>query len=278
MNTSEIRELKEYAIDIREQIIHQLATLGSGHFGGSMSIADIVAVLYGREMNIDPKNPKKEDRDMLVCSKGHAGPALYAALALKGFFPMEELETLNKPGTILPSHCDRLRTPGIDMTAGSLGQGLSCACGIAMAALYDGGNRNVYCIVGDGESQEGQIWEAVLFAAQFKLDNLILLIDYNKAQLDGYIKDVNEMADYVEKFKAFHWETDEVDGHDVEALSAAIERAKAGRNGKPHVIVCNTVKGSGVSLFAPDRCHHITLSKEQAEQCMQELEAARAAL
>ena len=278
MNAEEKIRLQQFAIDIRKQIIREMSSLGSGHLGGNLSIADIVAVLYGSEMKYEPADPKLKDRDILVCSKGHAGPCLYGALALKGFIPMERLDTLNRGGTELPSHCDRLHVPGIEMTTGSLGQGFSAACGMALAAHLDDDGRTVYCIIGDGESQEGQIWEAVLFAAQQQLDNLILFVDYNKAQLDGWTKDICDMGDYVDKFHAFGWHTAEIDGHDVEAIKTAVDAAKADRTGHPHVIVCNTIKGYGVSFTVPNACHHVNFTPEITAQCFKELDEQRAAL
>ena len=221
------RELQNFAREIRIQTIRQIGIRGFGHIGGCMSIADLLSVLYGEDMKYDPQNPSWEGRDWLVCSKGHAGPAIYAALALKGFFPMEWMETLNQPGTNLPSHCDRRKTPGIDMTTGSLGQGLSIAAGIAQAYLLNEKKNTVYCIMGDGESQEGQNWEAILYAAQQKLGNLILFVDDNKAQIDGYVSQINEMESYVDKFKSFHWDAVEINGHDYNAIHEAILNAKA---------------------------------------------------
>ena len=275
MNSEEKIRLQNFAIDIREKIIYQMSSLGSGHLGGNLSIAEIVAVLYGSEMKYDPADPKSDERDILICSKGHAGPCLYSALAMKGFVPMERLDTLNRGGTELPSHCDRLHVPGIEMTTGSLGQGFSAACGMALASKLDGNPRTVYCIIGDGESQEGQIWEAVLFAKHQQLDNLILFVDYNKAQLDGLTKDICDMGDYVDKFHAFGWHTAEIDGHDVEAIKTAVDAAKADKTGLPHVIVCNTIKGYGVSFTKPESCHHVNFTPELTEQCMRELEASR---
>ncbi|HHW31745.1 MAG TPA: transketolase [Clostridiaceae bacterium] len=267
-----VKELEIFALRIRIETLKEISNLGFGHLGGAMSIVDTLAVLYGGAMNIDPKNPKWEDRDWLVCSKGHAGPAVYAALALKGYFDIEELSTLNKPGTNLPSHCDRNKTIGIDMTTGSLGQGSSLAVGIALGHRLDGRNNKVYLILGDGELQEGQVWEAVLLSAQLKLDNLIALVDYNKQQLDGYTKDINDLGDLKAKFENFGWFAQEVDGASVKEIYQAIEEAKKVR-GKPSVIVLHTVKGKGCS-FAEGILdnHHMTISKEQAENELKTLE------
>ena len=266
------KDLQKFAVSIRKETMRAIGTLGVGHVGGALSICDVLAVLYGGEMNIDPADPHKEDRDWLVCSKGHAGPAVYATLALKGFFPMEWMETLNQPGTNLPSHCDRRKTPGIDMTTGSLGQGLSIAAGIAQAHLLNGKTNTVYCIMGDGESQEGQNWEAILYAAQQKLGNLILFVDDNKAQIDGYVSQINEMESYVDKFKSFHWDAVEINGHDYNAIHEAISHAKEVKD-KPSAIILHTVKGKGCTFAERTWCHHISVSKEDMEEALQALEA-----
>jgi len=267
-----IKELKLFALKIRMETIRQIGNLGFGHIGGAMSIADTLAVLYGELMNIDPDNPKWEDRDWLVCSKGHAGPALYAALALKGYFPVEELETLNRPGTNLPSHCDRNKTIGVDMTTGSLGQGASLAVGIALGHRLNGRDSYTYLILGDGEIQEGQVWEAVLFAAHQKLDRLIAFVDYNKQQLDGYVKDINDLGDVKAKFENFGWHALEIDGHDVKQIYEAVAKAKE-VNGKPSVIVLHTIKGKDCS-FAEGIVdnHHMTVSREQMNEALAVLE------
>jgi transketolase len=236
--------LKNQAKEIRKLTIEEIGTLGSGHIGGAMSIADLLALLYFHRMKIDPKQPRWEDRDQLVVSKGHAGPAVYAALALKGFFPRDWLSTLNKGGTKLPSHCDRNLTPGIDMTTGSLGQGFSAAIGIALGLRIDGKASAVYAVIGDGESNEGQIWEGALFAGAQKLSNLIAFTDYNKQQLDGFSKDIIDLGDLTAKWAAFGWFAQEVDGHDIAALDTAIEKALAQKE-KPSMIVMNTIKGKG---------------------------------
>lgn len=277
LNQKTKNALVNFSIDIREQTIRQLAKRGFGHVGGCMSVADIISVLYGMDMKIDPSNPQMEDRDLLVCSKGHAGPAIYAALALKGFFPMEWLDTLNQPGTSLPSHCDRLKTPGIDMTTGSLGQGISVAAGMALAAKYDQSSRTVFCIIGDGETQEGQVWEAIMFAAQQRLDNLIVFLDYNKMQLDGSVSDINDLGDMCQKFQAFGWFAQEIDGHDHSAIHEAIQNAKTS-SGKPCAIVANTVKGFDCSFALNKINHHINVSEEEAREAIALLENKRAAL
>lgn len=272
------KDLQKFAVSIRKETMRAIGTLGVGHVGGALSICDVLAVLYGGEMNIDPADPHKEDRDWLVCSKGHAGPAVYATLALKGFFPKEELLTLNKPGTNLPSHCDMNRTPGIDMTTGSLGQGTSSAVGIACGNRKKGLDNYTYLIIGDGESQEGQVWEAALFAAQHKLSHLIAFTDYNKCQIDGTISEVCELGDLAGKYEAFGWYAQSVDGHDVEQISEAIHKAKQ-QGKRPSMIVLNTVKGKGVSLAEGKvGSHNMPVTREQMEQAMAELDSQLAAL
>lgn len=271
LTDKKVQELEQFAKEIRIHTIDQMAVRGFGHMGGAMSICDLLSVLYGKQMKVDPQRPQWEERDWLICSKGHAGPAVYSALSLKGFFPRGWLKTLNQPQTSLPSHCDHKKTPGIDVTTGSLGQGLSVAAGIALAKKIDQNQNQIYCIIGDGESQEGQNWEAIMFAAQNKLDNLILFVDNNKQQLDNTTANICNMESFKEKLESFHWEAEEVDGHDLEAIDAAIERAK-NRNGKPHAVVLNTIKGKGCS-FAENilKNHHINVSKEQAEDAIDAL-------
>ena len=263
-----IKELQIFATKIRIETIKEIGNLGFGHLGGAMSVVETLAVLYGEAMKIDPKNPKWEDRDWLVCSKGHAGPAIYATLALKGYFPMEELETLNKPGTNLPSHCDRNKTIGIDMTTGSLGQGSSQAVGVALGHRLDNRNNYTYLILGDGELQEGQIWEAVMLASHLKLDHLITFVDNNKQQLDGLTKEINDLGDIPSKFESFGWNTFKANGASVEEILDAIDKAKQVK-GKPSVIVLDTVKGQGCS-FAEGILdnHHMFVSKDQMEEAL----------
>ena len=265
-------ELREFARQILIHTIRQVGLRGFGHIGGCMSIADLLSVLYGGQLKHNPENPLWEDRDWLVCSKGHAGPAIYAALALRGFFPKEWLETLNQPGTNLPSHCDRRKTPGIDMTTGSLGQGLSIACGIAHGHLLNGKSNTVYCIMGDGESQEGQNWEAIIYAAQQRLGNLILFVDDNRAQIDGYVSQIGEMENYADKFHSFHWDVSEVDGHDCAAIYDAIVRAKS-LSGIPSAIVLHTVKGKDCTFAMRNWCHHMAVSQEDMEEALRALNA-----
>lgn len=243
MTPEETKNLQRFALKIRIGILEALKARGFGHVGGSLSIADALAVLYGSVMRYDPKNPAWEQRDKIICSKGHAGPAVYAALALRGFFPYEQLVTLNQPHTNLPSHCDRNKTPGVDMTTGSLGQGTSLAVGMAMGDMLKGLDSRTFLIVGDGEANEGQVWEAAMFTAAKKITSLTWLIDNNKKQLDGYTKDVLNPFDFEEKFRSFGFEAISIDGNDVEQLENALTRRPID---KPIAIILNTVKGKGV--------------------------------
>lgn len=264
--------MKNIAKEIRALTIECIASIGQGHIGGSLSIVDALTVLYYKHMNIDPSNPKKEGRDRLVVSKGHAGPGVYATLAHKGYFPKEELYTLNKIGTNLPSHCDMNKTPGVDMTAGSLGQGLSCACGMALGSRLAKDGAYIYCIIGDGESQEGQIWEASMFAAHKKLDNLIVMLDNNKLQLCGYTEDVMSISDPVKKWESFGFFVQSIDGNDIDAIDNAIILAKQNK-GCPSMIVLNTIKGKGFSYSetAGINNHSMPITQEQVELAKKEL-------
>jgi transketolase len=238
-----------------------------------MSVADVLALLYFHRMNVDPQQPRMKDRDQLVVSKGHAGPAVYAALALKGFFPKEWLKTLNQGGTRLPSHCDRNLTPGIDMTAGSLGQGFSAALGIALALRIDKSPARVYTILGDGESNEGQVWEGAMFAASQKLSNVTAFTDYNRQQLDGYTKDIIDLGELDAKWREFGWFTQRVNGHDIAALDGAVEKAAAQKE-KPSMIVMDTIKGKGC-FFAEgiEKNHSMAFDLEKAREAIAVLEA-----
>ena len=259
-----IRELQIFAQQIRVETIRALATLGFGHTGGTMSVAEALAVLYGGIMKIDPQNPGWEERDWCVMSKGHAGPAVYAALGLKGFFPLENIYTLNQPHTDFPSHTDRLKTPGVDMTTGSLGQGISAAVGIAYANRLDGRDNHVFVILGDGECDEGQVWESAQFAAHYGLDRLICLVDNNKRQLDGLCSEVMSHGEGIgAKFRACGWDVAEVrDGNDVEQVYEAVDRAYH-NVGKPACIILNTVKGKGLPLAEQTGAHFSSFSAEQ---------------
>ncbi len=266
-------DVVNFSKEIRRNTLRCLHSQGSGHVGGSLSIVDLLAVLYSKHMHVDPADPKMDDRDKLVLSKGHAGPALYATLALKGFFPMEWLDTLNKLGTRLPSHVNVNLTPGVDMTAGSLGQGLSAACGIAIADKLKGVDRYVYVITGDGELQEGQNWEGAMFAAQKRLDHVIVFVDNNKLQIDGATQNIINVEDIEAKFAAFGFDTQRVDGKDLEALDRAIVQAKSAHNGKPQCIVMETVKGKGVSFYETMGAgvHSTTVTDEQYAAALEEL-------
>ena len=263
-------ELRVFAECIRLVTLQTLESFGAGHIGGSMSIVETLAVLYGGALRCDPNNPQWEGRDRLVLSKGHAGPALYATLCLRGFFPKEMLSELNKGGGRLPSHCDRNKTPGVDMTTGSLGQGISAAIGMALGNRMNGSDSITYLIMGDGECNEGQVWEGAMFAAHHKLDNLIAFVDCNKQQLDGYTKDVLDMGDIGEKFKAFGWFVQKVDGHDTGAILDAVEAAKA-HKGSPSVIILDTIKGYGTFAAGLENNHHMSLTKEQIEDAIREV-------
>ena len=266
-------ELKGISTRIRIETVKAIAGVGIGHVGGSLSVAEVLSVLYWREMRIDPSRPRWEERDRLVLSKGHAGPALYSALALRGYFPLEMLTTLNRPGTNLPSHCDRNKTPGVDMTTGSLGQGMSAACGIALGCKLKGLQSRVYCIIGDGECHEGQVWEAALFAAHRKLDNLTLYVDYNRQCLDGTIEEICDLGNLAAKFAAFGWSAESADGHSIREIADATASAKHS-SGRPSVVVLNTIKGFGVSLWSGEpNNHNIAVSQKDMELALAELEA-----
>ena len=270
-------ELREKCREIRYSILDMLGHLGVGHVGGSLSIVEALVTVYYKHMRVDPSDPKKEGRDRFVLSKGHVGPALYAVLADMGFFPKDMLYTLNQPGTLLPSHANMLRTPGVDMTTGSLGQGLSCALGIAMGARLKRDDALVYAILGDGESQEGQVWEAALCASQMKLDNVIAFTDCNGLQIDGTIAQINDLEPLDKKWEAFGWNTFVVDGHCVSEIDAALENAKKS-SGKPSMIILRTVKGKGVSFIEQEGAsnHNMTLSDDQLRAAFAELRGGSA--
>lgn len=264
-------DLRRFALKIRIGSVEALKARGFGHIGGSLSIADALAVLYGSVMRYDPQNPAWEQRDKLVCSKGHAGPAVYATLALEGFFPYEKLVTLNQPGTDLPSHCDRNKTPGIDMTTGSLGQGSSLAVGMAYGDMLKGLDSRTFLIVGDGEADEGQVWEAAMFTAAKKVTNLTWLIDNNRKQLDGYTADVLNPFDFEEKFRAFGFEAISIDGNDLDQLEAALTRKPIDR---PIAVILNTVKGKGIAEVEQTMSNHsMTPAPEAFDRWLAELHA-----
>jgi len=272
LNKAEILELEKKANRIRSLVIEMIGHLGVGHVGGSLTIVDALVVLYYKFMNVKPNEPHWEGRDHFVLSKGHGGPALYAVLADKGFFPLDWIYTLNQPETMLPSHCDRLRTPGVDMTAGSLGQGFSAAVGIAIAKKITKNPSKVFVIIGDGESQEGQIWEAAMLASSKRLDNLVAMLDYNKMQIDGTIDEINSLEPLEDKWRAFGWNVCSVNGHDIEEINAALSKAVKGKE-KPSMIILNTIKGKG-AFFAEGKlsCHNMKVSEEEWKKAVEELE------
>ncbi len=278
MNENRKKELKKIALNVRKGVIEGTFNAKSGHPGGSLSIADIVTYLYFEKMNVNPEKPHDEDRDRFVLSKGHTAPALYAALALKGFFPVELIKTLRKPDSILQGHPSMRYTPGVDMSTGSLGQGISVACGMALGAKLKGKDFKVYVPLGDGEIEEGQVWEAAMFAGNRKLDNLVAIVDYNNLQIDGSLDEVNSPYPIKEKFEAFNWNVIEINGHCFDEIEAAFAKADECK-GKPTCIVAKTVKGKGVS-FMEDKCdwHGSAPNAEQYEQAMAELDAAIAEL
>ncbi|MFH1387255.1 MAG: transketolase [bacterium] len=245
MNKSELAGI---AVKLRRHIIEMTCAAASGHPGGSLSAADIITVLYFHKLKHNPKDPGWIDRDRFVMSKGHAAPVLYAALAESGYFPVEYLKTLRQVGSSLQGHIDMLSLPGIEMSTGSLGQGLSTANGMALAGRLDKKNYRVYCLLGDGECQEGQVWEAAMTSAHYKLDNLTAIVDHNKYQIDGKIEEIKNLAPFADKWKAFGWNVISCDGHKIEAIIDALDKAEKTR-GKPTVIIADTIKGKGVSFM-----------------------------
>lgn len=263
-----IKKLRIFADEIRVETLECLDSLGFGHVGGSMSVVETLAVLYGEVLNIDPQNPTKRDRDFMVMSKGHAGPAVYATLGLKGYFPLEEIKTLNKPHTKYPSHTDRLKTKGVDMTTGSLGQGASSATGIALANKIDNLSNRTFVFVGDGEINEGQCWEAAAFASHHQLDRLTVFVDFNKKQLDGTCEEILNPFDIAKKYEAFGFHTQTIDGHDVEQILSAIEKANE-EHQKPSCIVLNTIKGKGCTYAEKvEKNHSVVFTPEQSKEAI----------
>ena len=255
MEKERILELQKIATDIRLGALRAVYNAKSGHPGGALSSADILACLYFSELNIDVNNPKWEDRDRFVLSKGHSCPGLYATLAEKGFFDKSELDSFRHTGALLQGHPDMKAISGVDMSTGSLGQGFSCACGMALGAKISGKSYRTYALVGDGESQEGQVWEAIMFAAHYKLDNLCLIIDSNGLQIDGFVKDVMNVMPYEPKLEAFGWNVITIDGNNIEEILAALEAARAVK-GKPTAIIAKTTKGKGVSFMENQASWH----------------------
>lgn len=265
------QELMDKAKIIRKDIVSMLTESASGHPGGSLSATDIVTTLFFNEMNIDPKNPKMENRDRFVLSKGHAAPVLYSALARRGFFNPDELKTLRKFGSNLQGHPNMNDLPGIDMSTGSLGQGISAAVGMALAGKVDNKDYRVYALLGDGELEEGQVWEATMSGAHYKLDNLTIFIDFNGLQIDGDITKVMNPSPIDKKFEAFGWNVLVIDGHNYDEILEAIEKAK-NHKGQPTAIVCKTVKGKGVSFMENEASWHGTApSREQCEKALEEI-------
>ncbi|MBQ8578043.1 MAG: transketolase [Clostridia bacterium] len=278
MDSVKLQELKKTAAEVRLGIVEEVFNAASGHPGGSLSVADIITYLYFAEMNVDPKNPAWDDRDRFVLSKGHTCPALYAALAEKGFFPKEDLKTFRRIDSYLQGHPDKKHIPGIDMSSGSLGQGISAACGMALAGKIQNKDYRVYTVLGDGESQEGQVWEAAMFAAHYKLDNLCAVLDFNGLQIDGKITEVMNPTPLDEKFKAFGWHVICINGHDFEEIEAAFNEAKTVK-GKPTLILAATTKGKGVS-YMEDKAgwHGKAPNAEEYAQAVEELNAYKATL
>jgi len=270
--TGSMEEMKEKAKTLRRHIITMTERAGSGHPGGSLSAVELVTALYFHELRHDPQNPHWPDRDRFVLSKGHAAPLLYAALAESGYFPVAELLTLRQMGSRLQGHTHMITTPGVEMSAGALGQGLSFGVGNALAARLDGRDYRVYVLLGDGECNEGQVWEAAMAAAHYKLDNMVAIIDRNRLQIDGWCCDVMNTEPFPEKWRSFGWHTMEVNGHDLDQIIAALAEAKT-IEGKPTAIIAHTVKGKGVSFMENKAEFHGTApTSEQAEQALKELE------
>jgi transketolase len=269
-NEQKILALKKKAAEIRLATLEVLGSLGFGHVGGSMSVTELLTALYfGDIMRYDPNNPRWDGRDWLIMSKGHAGPTLYTILAMLGFFPMSELGTLNQGGTHLPSHCDRNLTTGVDMTTGSLGLGMSVSIGVALGHRLEERKNRVYLILGDGECQEGQVWEAALYAAQKGLNNLIAFVDYNHQQLDGYTKDINDLGDLRGKFERFGWHALEIDGHNFPQIFDAVWKAWEEKR-RPSVIVMNTLKGKGCTYAEGVlKNHHMIVTEENTKEAIE---------
>ena len=273
MKNTSVSELKKIAIELRKTAVTMIYEAQSGHPGGALSAADIVTALYFKEMNIDPQNPKWEDRDRFVLSKGHVCPILYAALGKLGYFPKEYLHKLRQEGSILQGHPDMKKCPGIDISTGSLGQGLSCAVGMAIAGKRDQKDYRVFAMLGDGECDEGQIWEAVMTGYKYKLDNLIVFVDNNGLQLDGTCDEVMPNIDLGKRFEAFGYEVFYIDGHNMEEIVATLDKIRASHNNLPKAVIANTVKGKGVSFMENQLgWHGVAPNDEQYKQAMEELE------
>ncbi len=278
MNAEQKKELQIRATRVRKLALEAVYSAGSGHPGGSLSVADILTYLYCQEMNQDPKNPKNPDRDRFVLSKGHCSPALYGILAECGYFPTEDIKTFRHIDSYLQGHPDMKGVSGVDMSTGSLGQGISAACGMAKAAKLDNKDYRVYVALGDGESEEGQVWEAAMFAAHYQLDNLTVFLDFNGLQIDGDIRKVMNPTPLDQKFAAFGWHVIVIDAHDFDQIEAAVEEAKATK-GKPTLILAKSIKGKGVSFMENEAgWHGAAPNQEQYEQAIKELDAELARL
>ena len=274
MKDVSMKELKNTATQMRMKVVDMIYKAKSGHPGGSLSAADFVTACYFKYMNIDPKNPGWEDRDRMVLSKGHVCPIQFACLATLGYFPEDVLDTLRKEGSMLQGHPSMNKCPGIDISTGSLGQGLACAAGMALAGKINKKDYKVFCVVGDGETQEGEIWEAANTAHKYELDNLIVFVDFNNLQIDGTCDQVMPNGDLGEKFKSFGWEVLEIDGHDMEEICATLDKCYASKNGKPKCIYAHTIKGKGVSYMENSCSWHGTApNKEERDQAFEELNA-----
>ncbi len=272
LDNKELERLKKITKKLRMNVLKMITHAGSGHLGGSLSAAEIVTVLFFKKMKLNPKNPQWEERDRFILSKGHACPIIYAALAELGYFPEAELLTLRKLGSRLQGHPDKQLTPGIEMSTGSLGQGLSVANGLALGLKLDGKSSKVYVLLGDGESQEGQIWEAAMTASHYKLDNLCAILDYNQMQIDGFINEIKKLEPLNDKWKAFGWETIEIDGHSFQKITDALEQADKTKR-KPTIIIARTIKGKGVSFMEFNNYFHGKApSQEEYEKAIKELE------
>ncbi|MBM3156720.1 MAG: transketolase [Chloroflexi bacterium] len=269
--TTSTGELATIAKRLRSHVIAMTGTAGSGHPGGSLSAADIVTTLYFKILRHDPRNPRWKDRDRFILSKGHAAPILYAALAENGYFPLQELSTLRRPGSSLQGHCDMTATPGVEMSSGSLGQGLSFGIGVALAGRLDARDYRVYVLLGDGECDEGQVWEAAMASAHFKLDNMVAIVDHNEQQIDGWNYEIMNLEPLAEKWKSFGWHVIEVDGHDFSQLISAFEKAKLIK-GKPTAFIAKTVKGKGVSFMERNLDFHGKApAPEEVKKALEEL-------
>ena len=274
INKTQIENLQSISKRLRALIVQMVYNAKSGHIGGSLSSADVLTALYFHEMNVDAENPRLEDRDRFVLSKGHITPAYYGVLALRGFFPVEELATFRKLNSRLQGHPDKNKTPGVDMSSGSLGQGISAATGMALAGKLSGKTHRVFCLLGDGEMQEGQVWEALAFASARKLDNLCVIVDNNGVQADGKVQDICPIQPLKNRLKDFGFAVCEANGHDIKSLIKALARAKKNK-GKPFAIIANTVKGKGVSFMENQSSWHGNVpNAEQFEKAIAEIERA----